>query len=145
MAHRVVQDDVKTTLVGVTVRAERPVKTSTGRGSIDLALRRGDDGPWHVFELKPISQMPPAGLKGTGAVQVAKYVQALEDEGEVAVPGRWGEFFPDHASKWVNAAPQKFGGILFGGSYIYGPADANDANGLIYYAEGPTALEGAQK
>ena len=144
-AHKIIQNNIVNELSDVTVLPERRVKTVRGNGSIDLVLRRDGSQTWHVFEIKPISQMPPAGIRGTGGAQVARYVQGMKDEGVEAVPGRWADFFPNDASKWVNAAPARYGGALFGGSYVYGPADPNDNSGIIYYADGPSAAEGVQK
>ncbi|WP_367380705.1 RHS repeat-associated core domain-containing protein [Stenotrophomonas cyclobalanopsidis] len=139
VAHRVIQDDISQNLPGRIVQKERRVKTGGANGRLDLMVL-GRDGVWSVFEIKPASQMPLPGLRSPANAQLSRYVQGLKDEGLKAKVGNWAELFPGDESRWVNAAPMRWGGALLGGSYVYGPSDVGSDSGVIYYSDGPNAV-----
>ncbi|WP_421568656.1 RHS repeat domain-containing protein [Stenotrophomonas sp. PD6] len=139
VAHRLIQQDIVNDLQGAEVTAERVLKVGDYKGRLDIAIRDSPNAKWQVFELKPLSHMARKGLNNRATSQLLGYVQALKDLGEDAEVGRWSSVFPGQQSRWVNHLPVNYGGVIFSGSYVYGPGDESEASGIIYYADGPEA------
>jgi len=144
VAHRAIQADIAT-LGTVEVKAEvRTINPFSSKfGYVDLMMRPAGNDVWSVFEIKPASHMNDRmTLKAES--QLKRYVDSLNagKDQPVAKVGVWSEYFGGDQSRATQGLPKEFGGIIFGGVYVYGPGEDGGKNGVIFYSafDGPTVV-----